>query len=73
MSYKKLSRFAVSVCLVRETLTQYKIKSDLRMIEAASKEEAIGKYVLQLADEYPAHHNQTRPLAMEIPEKENNQ
>ena len=64
-------KFAVCSTLLKDIQNGYNIMTDLRMIEAISKEEAIGKYTIEVSEQFKEHQIYVRPLAMEIELKTN--
>jgi len=60
--------YAVASTLIKEMVTKMNVVTDLRLIEAVSKEEAIGIYMMQVSEQYPEHQVHMRPAAMPLPE-----
>ena len=62
--------YAVASTLIKYYRTgNINIMTDLRNIEAISKEEAIGIYITNVAEEFPGHNVNCRPVAMKITEE----
>lgn len=60
----KKDKYAVASTLIKEMPNKMNIMTDLRLIEAVSKEEAIGIYVLQVSEQHPEHQIHVRPAVM---------
>lgn len=58
--------FATLSTLIKDIPNGENIVSDLRVIETESREEAIGKYVLEISEQFPEHYIHCRPLVIEI-------
>lgn len=63
---RKKYQYAVSSTLIKEIPNGSNIMSDLRPIKAFSKEEAMGKYILEVNEQFPEHHIHIRPITMVI-------
>lgn len=60
----KKDKYAVASTLIKKMPNKMNITTDLRLIEALSKEEAIGIYVLQVSEQYTEHQIHVRPAVM---------
>jgi type VI protein secretion system component VasF len=63
---EELRAFAMSATLIKNIINGVNIMTDLRIILARNKEEAMGKYILEINEQCPDHYIHVRPLAMEI-------
>ena len=64
--------YAVASTLIKDMPNKMNIMTDLRLIEAVSKEEAIGIYMLQVSEQYSEHQIHIRPAVMPLPEPPEN-
>ena len=63
---RKRFSYAVSAVLIKDISTGKNIMGDLRSIKAFSKEEAMGKYIVEVNKQFPDYYVHVRPLVMEI-------
>jgi hypothetical protein len=61
-----MRRFAASACLFKEVPVGMNLVCDLRLIRAANKEEAVGKYLTETQEQFPDRHARQMPLVLEI-------
>lgn len=59
-----MNKYAVAATLIKDMPGKMNIMVDLRKIEAASQEEAIGIYMIQVAEQYQEHHVHVRPAVL---------
>jgi hypothetical protein len=62
-----METYVLSATLLKQNgIGSVNIMTDLRFIDAVSKEEATGKYVLEVSEEFPEHSIHIRPVCAPI-------
>ncbi len=61
-------RYVVSSVHTKQIANGLNIQTMLRVVEASSKEEAIGKYIIYAHEKFPEHSLFARPLILSIDE-----